>query len=103
MARPYYSGRDSAELARRIGRHVGGWRGNDLVDIQKDKQDMNSETSSKIAMAASMAGNAVQALRDALPSANAIQGDCILDLILDAAELKRKCARLADVIEQDFQ
>lgn len=63
---------------------------------------MKSENTIKfVTFAAWKAGEAVQALHDALPDANALQGDCIGDLIREAEELKRKCARLAEVIEQD--
>lgn len=62
---------------------------------------MKSETAHRIKKAANKCDNAVGALRDALTFATVLQGDCIGELIRDAAELKRKCARLADVIEQD--
>lgn len=62
---------------------------------------MKSETAKRIANAANQCGNAVQDLRDSFHDANALQGDCISELIREAAELKRKCSRLADLIELD--
>jgi len=62
---------------------------------------MKSDTANRIAKAAHQCGNAVQELRDALTDANALQSDCIGELIREAAELKRKLARLAEVIELD--
>ena len=58
-------------------------------------------TAEKLTAARDAIGNAVQALRDAMADATSLQADCIGDLIQEAANLKRKAARLADVIEQD--
>lgn len=62
---------------------------------------MKSDTAKTIAEAAADIESATRNLRHALTDATALQGDCIGELIREAAELKRKCARLADVIEQD--
>ena len=62
---------------------------------------MKSETANIITEATADLESASRNLRSALKGSTALQGDSIGELIREAAELKRKCARLADLIEQD--
>jgi len=64
---------------------------------------MKSPTANRIKKAAHQCGNAVQDLRDSLKVANGLQGDCIGELIRESADLQRRIARLAQVIELDAE
>lgn len=46
---------------------------------------------------------AIKHLRAAIRQANNLQGDCLVELVTEAAELRRKTERLSQVVELDSE
>ena len=64
---------------------------------------MRSQTARYIHDASLEFEAAIKHLRAAIGKANNLQGDCLVELVTQAAELRRKTERLSQVVELDAE